>query len=77
MGEELSNGRFSITLKTLVARAGTEFIVTRKDRLNTIVDLQTAIGASEKGKDSGIVNLSFQHATPEYAESILNKTAEI
>jgi tyrosine-protein kinase Etk/Wzc len=77
VGEELSNGRFSITLKTLIARTGTEFIVTRKDRLNTIVDLQAAIGASEKGKDSGIVNLSFQHATPEYAESILNKTAEI
>jgi tyrosine-protein kinase Etk/Wzc len=77
VGQELSNGRFSITLKALIARAGTEFIVSRKDRLNTIVDLQAAIGASEKGKDSGIVNLSFQHATPEYAESILNKTAEI
>lgn len=77
VGEELSNGRFSITLKTLVARAGAEFIVSRKDRLNTIVDLQTSIGASEKGKDSGIVNLSFQHAVPAYAESILNKIAEI
>ena len=77
VGEELSNGRFAITLKTLVARAGTEFIVIRQDRLNTIVDLQVAIGASEKGKDSGIVNLSFDHATPEYAESILNKTSEI
>jgi tyrosine-protein kinase Etk/Wzc len=77
VGEELTNGSFSITLKTLVARAGTEFIVTRKDRLNTIVDLQASIGASEKGKDSGIVNLSFQHVTPAYAESILNIVAEI
>jgi tyrosine-protein kinase Etk/Wzc len=77
VGEELSNSSFAITLKTLVAKAGTEFILTRKDRLNTIIDLQASIGASEKGKDSGIVNLSFQHATPEYAERILNKTAEI
>jgi tyrosine-protein kinase Etk/Wzc len=77
VGEELSNGKFSITLKTLVARVGTEFIVQRKDRLNTIVDLQAAIGASEKGKDSGIVNLSFQHAKPEYAERVLNEVSEI
>jgi tyrosine-protein kinase Etk/Wzc len=77
VGEELTNGSFSITLKTLLARAGTEFIVTRKDRLNTIVDLQAEISASEKGKDSGIVNLGFQHAVPEYAKSILNKIAEI
>nr|WP_052056769.1 polysaccharide biosynthesis tyrosine autokinase [Colwellia psychrerythraea] len=77
IGQELTNGRFSITIKALVAKVGTEFIVTRKDRLNTILDLQTTIGASEKGKDSGIVNLSFQHAIPEYAERILNKIAEI
>ncbi|MBA6384481.1 polysaccharide biosynthesis tyrosine autokinase [Colwellia sp. BRX10-6] len=77
VGEELTNGIFSITLKSLTARAGTEFTVIRKDRLNTIVDLQAAIGASEKGKDSGIVNLSLQHATPAYAEKVLNKAAEI
>jgi tyrosine-protein kinase Etk/Wzc len=77
VGEELTNGIFSITLKALTARAGTEFTVIRKDRLNTIVDLQAAIGASEKGKDSGIVNLSLQHATPAYAENVLNKAAEI
>ncbi|MBA6353609.1 polysaccharide biosynthesis tyrosine autokinase [Colwellia sp. BRX9-1] len=77
VGEELTNGIFSITLKALTARAGTEFIVIRKDRLNTIVDLQAAIGASEKGKDSGIVNLSLQHSTPAYAENVLNKAAEI
>jgi len=34
-----------------VARVDTEFIVKRRDRLNTIIDLQTAIGASEKGKE--------------------------
>ncbi|PKG84462.1 tyrosine-protein kinase [Colwellia sp. 75C3] len=77
VGEELTNGIFSITLKELTARAGTEFTVMRKDRLNTIVDLQAAIGASEKGKDSGIVNLSLQHQTPAYAENVLNKAAEI
>ena len=77
VGEELSNGSFAITLKTLIARAGTEFIVTRKDRLNTVLDLQATIGASEKGKDSGIVNLSFQHENPEYSQIVLNEITEI
>ena len=77
VGKEVSNGTFTLTLKTLIARTGTEFIIARKDRLNTIVDLQSAIGASEKGKDSGIINLSFQHENPEYSQTVLNKITQI
>jgi len=77
VGEEVTNGTFTLTIKELVARAGTEFFVTRKDRLNTILDLQSSIGASEKGKDSGIVNLSFQHESPEYSQMVLNEITEI
>ncbi|RZM81173.1 tyrosine-protein kinase [Pseudoalteromonas rubra] len=77
VGEEVSNGAFSLTLKTLVARPDTEFTLTKRDRLNTILDLQAAIGASEKGKDSGIINLSLQNANAEYAETVLNKVAGI
>ncbi|GMM85634.1 polysaccharide biosynthesis tyrosine autokinase [Pseudoalteromonas sp. MTN2-4] len=77
VGEEVSSGAFSLTLKTLVARPDTEFTLTKRDRLNTILDLQTAIGASEKGKDSGIINLSLQNANAEYAETVLNKVAGI
>ncbi|WP_057830208.1 polysaccharide biosynthesis tyrosine autokinase [Colwellia sp. TT2012] len=77
VGVEVSNGTFTLTLKTLIARAGTEFIIARKDRLNTILDLQAAIGASEKGKDSGIVNLSFQHESPEYSQRVLNEITQI
>lgn len=77
VGEEVSNGAFSLTLRTLTARPDTEFTLARRDRLNTILDLQAAIGASEKGKDSGIINLSFQGSDPEYAEAVLNKVANI
>jgi tyrosine-protein kinase Etk/Wzc len=77
VGEELTNGSFSLTVKTLVARPGTEFIISRKDRLNTILNLQSAIGASEKGKDSGIVNLSFQHHNANFSKTVLNEVAEI
>ena len=77
VGEELTNGKFNLTIRTLNARPGTEFTITRKDRLNTILDLQTAIGASEKGKDSGIINLSLQNTKSSYAEKVLDKVAAI
>ena len=77
VGQELTNGKFNLTVRSINARAGTEFILTRKDRLNTILDLQAAIGASEKGKDSGIINLSLQSAKPSYAEKVLDKVAAI
>ncbi|MBB1323756.1 polysaccharide biosynthesis tyrosine autokinase [Shewanella sp. SR43-8] len=77
VGQELTNSKFSLTVRTLHARPGTEFTITRQDRLNTILDLQAAIGASEKGKDSGIINLSLQSDNPSYAEKVLDKVAAI
>ncbi len=77
VGEELTNGKFHLTIRSLVARPGTEFTLLRKDRLNTILDLQAAIGASEKGKDSGIINLSLQSENAGYAEKVLDKVAAI
>jgi tyrosine-protein kinase Etk/Wzc len=77
VGEELTNGKFNLTVRELNARPGTEFLLTRHDRLNTILDLQAAIGASEKGKDSGIINLSLQSTKPSYAEKVLDKVAAI
>ncbi|SUJ08244.1 Tyrosine-protein kinase wzc [Shewanella putrefaciens] len=77
VGEELNNASFNLTVRSLHARPGTEFTLARKDRLNTILDLQAALGASEKGKDSGIVNLSLESDKPSYAERVLNKVAAI
>ncbi|MBB1411747.1 polysaccharide biosynthesis tyrosine autokinase [Pseudoalteromonas sp. SG44-17] len=77
VGQELTSGKFNLTIRGLNARVGTEFSIIRKDRLNTILDLQAAIGASEKGKDSGIINLSLQSEKPHYAEKVLDKVAAI
>lgn len=77
VGQELRNGLFTLTVRSINARPGTEFIITKHDRLNTILDLQAAIGASEKGKDSGIINLSLQSTKPSYAEKVLDKVAAI
>ena len=36
-------------------------ILVKKNRYRTIVELQQEIGASEKGKDSGIIAMSYEH----------------
>ena len=77
VGQELTNGQYDLTVRSLNARVGTEFTLVRRDRLNTILDLQAAIGASEKGKDSGIINLSLESEKPHYAEKVLDKVAGI
>ncbi|MEQ3528553.1 polysaccharide biosynthesis tyrosine autokinase [Pseudoalteromonas sp. XMcav11-Q] len=77
VGEEVKQGQFELTIKTLIARPETEFSIVKRNRLQTILDLQDAISASEKGKDSGIINLALQSASPEYAEKVLDKVAGI
>ena len=77
VGEELTNGKFNLTVRILNARPDTEFLLARKNRLNTILDLQASIDASEKGKDSGIINLSLESANASYAKKVLDKVAAI
>lgn len=77
VGEEVKVGQFELTIKTFIARPDTEFSIVKRNRLQTILDLQSAISASEKGKDSGIINLALQDKTPAYAEKVLDKVASI
>ncbi|MFC3033113.1 polysaccharide biosynthesis tyrosine autokinase [Pseudoalteromonas fenneropenaei] len=77
IGEQIEQGAFILTVKTLIANEGTEFLLVKRDRLNTILDLQADISASEKGKDSGIINLAFQHENAHYAQKVLDKVADI
>ncbi|CCQ10285.1 Tyrosine-protein kinase Wzc [Pseudoalteromonas luteoviolacea B = ATCC 29581] len=77
VGQQLERGPFMLTVKTLIARPGTEFTLVKRDRLNTILDLQADISASEKGKDSGIINLAYQHSDAAYAQRVLDKVGNI
>lgn len=77
MGEESTNGDFTLIIKTLVARAGSGFYVSRKSRSDTILSLQADIEASEKGKDSGIIDLRLQNKSPEYSKKVLDKVTHI
>jgi tyrosine-protein kinase Etk/Wzc len=77
VGIEANNNLFKITVRQLNARPGTRFTLIKNHRLSTILELQKGIGASEKGKKSGIINLSYQNEAPEHAEIVLNEIANI
>lgn len=77
VGTQASNNGFTMQVKTLTARPNTRFAVTKQRRLNTILDYQDQLGASERGKDSGIISLSMQHENPEYAISILDEVSRL
>lgn len=77
VGEELTNDEFTLIIRSLKARPGTEFLLTRANPLGIILNLQNAISASEKGKNTGIIALQMQSTNPAYAQKVLNKVAEI
>ncbi|MBE1298299.1 MAG: polysaccharide biosynthesis tyrosine autokinase [Alteromonadaceae bacterium] len=77
VGYHAEENGISITVKALKARTGTEFLLVKNNRLNTILRLQKLINASEKGKDSGIINLSFENESPYHAQKVLDMVASI
>ena len=77
VGEDIHDNNISLSIRRLSARTGTEFRLLRRDRFNTIIELQQKIRAVEKGKDSGIINLSYQHKNPDVARATLDCISRI
>ena len=77
VGEQANNNGFTVQIKTLTARPETRFDVTKQRKLNTIIDYQQQLGASERGKDSGIISLSMQHEEPQYAIEVLDEVSRL
>ncbi|MDK9557282.1 polysaccharide biosynthesis tyrosine autokinase [Marinobacter sp. M216] len=74
--ELASEGRYSMMVTELVARPGTLFNVAKRSDYTAAIGLQSDIGASEKGKGSGIIALTYEHQNPAMAESILDEVGE-
>jgi len=77
VGKEQAAGYYELTIRDLNARPGTEFTLVKKNRYRTIVELQEEIGASEKGKDSGIIAMGYEHENAAHAAKVLDKVADI
>ncbi len=77
VGKEQTAGYYELTVRDLNARQGTVFTLVKNNRYRTIIELQEEITASEKGKDSGIIAMGYEHKSAEHAEKVLDKVAEI
>lgn len=76
VGQRASAPGYSLFVSELNANPGTEFSIVRQRRLSAIIELQETLGASERGKDSGIIALSLEDDTPSHAENVLNVVAQ-
>lgn len=72
----LSHG-VTIQVKTLVANPGTHFRVIRHRDLTVINKLQKAIITAEQGKDSGIIQLTYNNTDPKLAAEFLKQVGEL
>ena len=69
----IANGHgFSMEVRELLANPGTHFEVIHHKALAVINQLQLDINASEQGKDSGIIQLSYDHEDPDLAARLLD-----
>lgn len=77
VGEAIDQDGFRIQIAELTARPGTEFTLRKRNRLNTILGYQGRIGASERGRDSGILSLSLESTDPAHAQRVLDEVSRL
>lgn len=73
VGQPSEAGDYALMVQALTARPGTTFEVTKRRRYSAIAELQEDISASEQGKDSGIIALSYENEDYRLAEQVLDE----
>ncbi len=84
-GEELLRGQagqpatgrgVSLEVASLHANPGMRFDVTKLRRLDVLAGLQQGIKATEQGKESGILQLTYEDQDPVRAQALVQRVAE-
>ncbi|MFT4256206.1 MAG: polysaccharide biosynthesis tyrosine autokinase [Pseudoxanthomonas sp.] len=75
VGTAASGKGVEIEVEALRANPGTRFHVSKLRRLGVVTGLQQEVKAVEKGKESGILQLTFEHEDPQFAETFLQHVA--
>jgi tyrosine-protein kinase Etk/Wzc len=76
VGQVATGHGVTMQVKTLIANPGMRFEVVRNRQLTTIKKLQLVINATEQGKDSGIIGLTYQDTDPELATEVLDQVTQ-
>ncbi|WP_273858896.1 polysaccharide biosynthesis tyrosine autokinase [Photobacterium sp. GSS17] len=72
VGEYADENGIKLFVNTLIAKNGTKFNVKKRSKLDAIQWLQSGLLVSERGKQTGILQLSFSGENKKYIEEILN-----
>lgn len=75
VGQVASGRGVTMQVKTLRANPGTRFEVIRHREVSTLAQLQMDVNATEQGKDSGIIELTYQNADPVLATQLLDQVS--
>jgi tyrosine-protein kinase Etk/Wzc len=76
VGQVAKGHGVTMQVKALAANPGMRFDVVRNRELATLSDLEQKINASEEGKDSGIIGLTYENADPQLATAVLDQISE-
>lgn len=74
-GKLAFNGNIIILVKIFSASENSEFVLTKANRLKTILDLQSRLKVSEKGKDTGIVEISIEGSNKKRIAQVVDAVA--
>jgi capsular exopolysaccharide family len=76
VGETAQGGGVIVEVSELLGNSGTEFTVTKRRTLDAVTGLQGQLKVSEQGKDSGILQVAYEHTNPALAEAIVQRVVE-
>jgi tyrosine-protein kinase Etk/Wzc len=76
VGEPIETPDYGITVAELNARPGTTFTVVKNRTYATTDDYQNRLAAGERGKQSGILNVTLEDTDPEKAVRVLEEVAQ-
>ena len=76
-GQAVDQRGIKLQIDELRANPGTKFSVVRNPRLNSILEYQDALDVLERGKESGILNLSLESKDARKSVKILNTIADL
>jgi len=65
-------GEMQILVDSLVARPGTHFEVKKSGRFDAMLNLQTTLSVSEKGKGTGIIEIALEGADRDYILEVVD-----
>ncbi|MCQ1060020.1 polysaccharide biosynthesis tyrosine autokinase [Photobacterium sp. ZSDE20] len=76
VGELVQQGDFSLFVTDLSAESGDSFTLAKRSRLDAIQSLQQNLSVSERGKQTGILQLSLEGENRANIEKILNDISQ-